>query len=175
MGSWVRSVTRESTIYAPPELKSKIKELSERTSKPQWKIVLEALAMYESTLRKPRAKEELPVVDKVTWYIQKVAMSVGALKENPSEENLARTLNTIRQVKERLLVDTDLLERAVLDYVKLVKSSVEDAVAKHKIIDEARLELNMALKSLLLEIVYKWILKEELRGEHAVEAEAQGQ
>jgi hypothetical protein len=49
----------------------------------------------------------------------------------------------------------------VIDYVKLVKSSVEDAVERHRVEDEARMELNMALKSVLLEIVYKWILREE--------------
>jgi hypothetical protein len=171
----VRSVTRESTIYAPPEFKAKVKELSEKTGKPQWKLLLEALALYESTIRRPRVKEELPTIDKVTWYIQKLSMSIGALKENPSEENLTRTLNTIRQIKERLLVDTSLLERAVLDYVKLVKNNVKDPVEKHRILDEAKTELNMALKSTLLEIVYKWILKEELREEQTAGVEVQAQ
>jgi hypothetical protein len=161
-------MTKETTIYAPPELKSKVKALSERTGKPQWKILLEALALYESQLRKPRIKEELPIVDKVVWYMQKLSMSIGALKENPSEENLARTLNTIRQVKERLLVDTSLLERAVIDYVKLVSSAPQDPVEKHRVLDEARMEINMALKSVLLEIVYTHILKEEL-GEEATQ------
>jgi len=152
---------KETTIYVPVEFKQKVKELSERTGKAQWRILLDALALYESTLRRPRAKEELPVVDKVVWYMQKLSMSIGALKENPSEENLARTLNTIRQVKERLLVDTGLLERAVIDYVKLVSSAQQDPIERHRLEDEAKMEVNMALKSILLEIVYKWILKEE--------------
>jgi hypothetical protein len=152
---------KETTIYVPQEFKSKVKELSERSGKPQWKVLLEAITLYEATLRRPKMKEELPIVDKVVWYIQKLSMSIGALKENPSEENLARTLNTIRQVKERLLVDTGLLERAVVDYVKLVSSAPQDPVEKHRVLDEARMEINMALKSVLLEIVYKWVLKEE--------------
>jgi hypothetical protein len=152
---------KETTIYVPQEFKQKIKELSERTGKAQWRILLDALALYESTLRKPRTKEELPVVDKVVWYMQKLSMSIGALKENPSEENLARTLNTIRQVKERLLVDTGLLERAVVDYVKLVSTAPQDPIERHRLEDEAKMEVNMALKSTLLEIVYKWVLKEE--------------
>jgi hypothetical protein len=77
--------SRHSSIYAPVELKEKIKYLSEKTGKPQWKILLEALALYETSLRKPKAKEELPVIDKVIWYIEKLCMSIGALKENPSE------------------------------------------------------------------------------------------
>jgi len=152
---------KETTIYVPAEFKQKIKELSARAGKAQWRLLLDALALYESTLRKPRVKEELPVVDKVVWYMQKLAMSIGALKEKPSEENLARTLNTIRQVKERLLVDTSLLERAVVDYVRLVSNPPSDPIERHRLEDEAKTEINMALKSVLLEMVYTHILKEE--------------
>jgi hypothetical protein len=152
---------KETTIYVPVELKRKIKELSERTGKAQWRILLDAIALYESTLRKPKMKEELPVVDKVVWYMQKLSMSVGALKENPSEANLEKTMKTIQQVKERLGVDTSLLERAVVDYVKLISNRPGDPIEKHRLEDEAKTEINMALKSVLLEIVYKWILKEE--------------
>jgi hypothetical protein len=62
---------RGATIFVPVELKAKIKQLSERTGKPQWKeVILEALALYEFTIRRPKTKEELPTIDKVTWYIQ---------------------------------------------------------------------------------------------------------
>jgi hypothetical protein len=152
---------KETTIYVPVEFKRKIKELSERTGKAQWRILLDALALYESTLRKPKMKEELPVVDKVVWYMQKLSMSIGALKENPSEANLEKTMKTIQQVKERLGVDTSLLERAVVDYVKLTSNTPQDPIEKHRVLDEATMEVNMALKSVLLEIVYRWILKEE--------------
>jgi replicative DNA helicase len=88
-------------------------------------------------------------------------MSIGELKALPTEENLQRTMKTIQQIKERLGVDTALLERAVNDYYRLLKGNKrerEDEV-------EARMEVNMALKSVLIEIVYKWILKEELPGQ----------
>jgi hypothetical protein len=149
---------RGSTIWVPVEFKEKVKALAEKQGKAEWKILLDALALYETTLRKPKVKEELPVVDKVVWYIQKLAMSVGELKALPTEENLHRTLKTIQQVKERLGIDTSLLERAVSDYYRLLKGnnrSREDEV-------EARMEVNMALKSTIIEIVFKWILKEEL-------------
>jgi hypothetical protein len=163
-------MTKETTIYVPVEFKQKIKELSERTGKAQWRILLDAIALYESTLRKPKMKEELPVVDKVVWYMQKLSMSIGALKENPSEANLEKTMKTIQQVKERLGVDTSLLEHAVVDYVKLVSNAPQDPIEKHRLEDEARMEINMALKSVLLEIVYKWILKEETASQSAPQA-----
>jgi hypothetical protein len=156
---------KETTIYVPVEFKQKIKELSERTGKAQWRILLDALTLYESTLRKPRVKEELPVVDKVVWYMQKLSMSIGALKENPSEENLNKTVKTIQQVRDRLGVDTSLLERAVTDYVRLAGSAPQDPASRHRFLDEATMEVNMALKSVLLEIVYTHILKEEEAGQ----------
>jgi hypothetical protein len=154
----VKGKGRGSTIWVPAEFKEKVKALAEKQGKAEWKILLDALALYETTLRKPRVKEELPVVDKVVWYVQKLAMSVGELKASPTEENLMKTLKTVSQVKERLGVDTSLLERAVNDYYKLLRGNKrerEDEV-------EARMEVNMALKSVLIEIVFKWILKEEL-------------
>ena len=156
------SVTSKSTsIWVPVDLKDRIKKLSERYGKPQWKILLDALSLYETQLRKPRAKEELPVIDKITWYIEKLCMSIGALKENPSEDNLAKTSKTIAQIRERLGVDTSLLERAVGDYVKLVNKKTNDAIEKHRDLDEATMELNMALKTTLIEIIYRYVLKED--------------
>jgi hypothetical protein len=153
--------TKGTTIYVPAELKEKIKALSEKTGKVQWKVLLDALALYETTVRQPRAKEELPVIDKAVWYIQKLSMSIGALKENPSDENFSKTLKTIVQVRDRIGIDTSLLERAVVDYTRLVRNPPESPVEKHRVIDEATMELNMALKSVLMEIVYRNIFKEE--------------
>ena len=155
------SKKKGTTIYAPPELKEKLKRLSEKTGRTQWRILLEALELYETSLRKPRAKEELPIVDKVVWYIEKLAMSVGALKENPSSENLQKTTKTISQVRERLKVDTAILERAVADFIKAVNTKASNGAEKHAMLDEATIELNMALKSVLIEIVYTYILKEK--------------
>lgn len=157
----MKHMGKETTIYVPQEFKQKLKQLSERTGKVQWRVLLDALTLYESTLRRPKTKEELPIVDKIVWYIQKVSMSIGALKENPSEANLEKTMKTISQIRERLNVDTALLERAVVDYVRLVSNAPQDPIEKHRVLDEAVMEVNMALKSVLLEIVYTHILKEE--------------
>ena len=158
-----RGREKGTTIWVPVEFKERVKALAQKQGKAEWKVLLDALALYETSLRRPRVKEELPVVDKVIWYIQKLAMSIGELKASPTEENLMKTLKTVNQVKERLGVDTSLLERAVNDYYKLLrgnKKEREDEI-------EARMEINMALKSVLIEIVYKWILKEELPSQPA--------
>jgi len=151
-----------STIYAPVELKEKVKQLSDKTRKAQWKVLLDAVALYEATIRKPKTKAELPIVDKVLWYIEKLCMSIGALKENPTGSNLQKSLKTIKQIKERLGIDTALLEKAAADYHKATAASYKDEWEKHYSLDEATTELNMALKSVLLEMAYKHILKEEV-------------
>ncbi len=153
-----RGREKGTTIWVPVEFKERVKQLAQKQGKAEWKILLDALALYETSLRKPRVKEELPIVDKVVWYVQKLAMSIGEFKANPTDENLQKTLKTIQQIKERLGVDTSILERAVNDYHRLLKGNRkerEDEV-------EARMEVNMALKSVLIEIVFRWILKEEL-------------
>jgi hypothetical protein len=150
-----------TTLWLPKELKDRIKMLSQRYGKAQWKILLDALSLYETQLRKPKTKEDLPMVDKILWYIEKLSMSVGAFKENPSEGNLRRLMNTIGQVRDRLKVDTRLLEKAVTDYSVAVTYNFKDASEKHTAVDESIMELNMALKSVLIEMVYKHILREE--------------
>jgi hypothetical protein len=150
-----------TTIWVPREFKTRVIELSKRYKKPQWKLLLEALSLYEAQLRKPKVKEDLPIVDKVVWYMQKLGMSIGILKANPTDENMQKTLNTITQVRDRLGIDTGVLERAVNDYVTINKKTFKNGSVKHDQIDEATMELNMALKSVLMEIMYKHILKEE--------------
>jgi len=167
MGKW-------TSIYVPQEFKDRVKALSEKTGKAQWKVLLDALALYETQLRKPRAKGDLPVVDKVIWYVEKLAMSVGALKERPDEEALNRTLKTVQQVKDRLGINTALLEKAVKDYVSIANASAGNDEESHAALDEATMELNMALKTVLIDIVFKHLLKEEGPSEGAEQASGQG-
>jgi hypothetical protein len=157
------------TIWVPGEFKERVKALAQKQGKAEWKVLLDALALYETSLRKPRTKEELPVVDKIIWYIQKLSMSVGELKASPTDENLQKTLKTVQQVKERLGVDTAILERALTDYAKLLKSNRKEREEEV----EARMEVNMALKSVLIEIVFKYILKEELPSQSASQSVSQ--
>jgi hypothetical protein len=143
-----------ATIWVPLEFKQRVRQLAQKQGKAEWRVLLDALSLYETSLRRPKVKEELPVVDKVLWYIEKLCMSIGEFKSSPTEENLQRTLKTVSQVRERLNVDTSLLERALADYSRMLKGGGEEV--------EARMEVNMALKSVLVEITYKWILREEL-------------
>jgi len=129
-----------TTIKVPRELRDKLREVSEREDKAYWKVVIEALSFYVAQKRKATLKEQLPKLDKASWYIAKCAMSVGALKENPSEANLQYLKRTLAQIEERLGVDTKLLARVAEEYARL--KSVK-----------ARVELNGTLKMLIVDII----------------------
>ena len=81
------SKVKWTTIKVPKEIRDKIREISESEGRAYWRVLTEAISFYVTQKKKPRVKEDLPALDKCSWYIAKVSMSVGALKENPNESN----------------------------------------------------------------------------------------
>jgi len=152
--------SRSTTIYAPIELKEKVIELSKKIGKPQWKVLLDAVVFYESIIRKPRKKEELPIIDKIVWYIEKLCLAVGALRGNPSNENLQKLLKITMQISERLAIDTSILDKAIRDFIRVINTETSSEDEKHSLFSEAVIELDMALKSVLLEIIYRYMFRE---------------
>jgi len=153
---------RWKRVTIPIELYRKIKERAEYRGVALWKVLLDAYTFYESITKRAGGLQELPSVDKAVWYMEKVAMSVGALKASPTEENLKKTLKTLAQVRDRLGISTEILERAASDYYVAVSDLPEDPVERHEAVDEVTIELNMALKSVLFEILYRLVIREFL-------------
>jgi len=143
-----RRVSRWTTVKVPGEVRERISSLARAEGKAEWRIVLDALAFYEAQKRSPRIKQELPTWEKVAWYIVKLAMSAGSLRENPTEENLELLKRTCQQIEERLGVRTDLLLR------------VAEAYVRDPDIDN-RMELNAAVKMVVFDILYYRLFTEE--------------
>lgn len=141
---------RWTTIKVPVELRDVVKALAQRYSVPENKILWWSVAFFYEQIREPRLKEDLPQVDKASWYISKLAMSVGAFKENPSVDNLQKLQKTAMQVAQRLGVDTRHLIRAAQDYARYQDT-------------DTKIELNAALKMVVLDIIWK-VLKQEDTG-----------
>jgi len=139
---------RWTTIKVPVELRDKINELAQRLDKPAWKVIMNAISFFDEQLRNPRLKETLPMVDKVSWYIAKIGMSVGEFKANPTNDNLERLKKTAQQIQERLGVDVGLLIRVAEAYMRDPNP-------------DNRMELNATLKMLILDIIYKKLVREE--------------
>lgn len=140
------------TLSIPQDLHERITEISKKLKVSKWRVIEQAISLLYTYIKKPYKKAEIPILDKVSWYIAKVGMSVGALKENPTKENYEKTKTTLNQVFERLLVDTETIERAVDNFIKTKNT-------------EAKMEVNMALKMLILDIIYKHIYKEKQKEE----------
>lgn len=138
---------RWTTVKVPAELRDMIARLSEKEGKPAWRIILDSVSFYYAQKQKPRVKEDASLVDKVSWYIAKVGMSVGEFKASPTPENLERLKKTATQIQERLGVDTSLLIRAAEAFLKSPDS-------------DSRMELNASLKMLILDIIYRKLVEE---------------
>jgi hypothetical protein len=161
--------SKRSSISLSREIYEKLDSLSKRTRKSKQNIILEALSLYETQIRRPRIKEDFPITDKIIWYMMKLSMSIGALKENPSEINFNKTMKTISQIRDRLKVNTSVLEKAVQDFYISMRTLPEDPSLRHDVVDEVTMEINMALKSVLIEIFFNYIYKEAPESEEKIE------
>jgi len=142
--------TKWTTIKVPTEVRNIVKKLMNEEKKPAWKIIVNSVLWYNRMKRRPHEKAELPKAEKISWYITKLGMSVGAFKENPTKENLERLEKTLKQIKDRLGIDTDIVYRTAVAYMR--KPNTEN-----------RMEVNMAVKSVIFEIIFTHIYKYEMR------------
>lgn len=131
-----------TTIKVPAELRDRIKALAERMGTAEWRVVLMGVSFLAKQIEEPRIKEDLPLIDKVSWYIAKLAMSVGAFKENPTEENLQRLRRTCLQIAQRYGIDTSIVLRTAEDYMRSPGT-------------DTKIELNMSLKMVIVDMMWK--------------------
>jgi hypothetical protein len=114
-------------IKVPAYFKEKLKQLSEREKRAIWQILYDAFSYYESQKRRPKIKEELPMLDKVSWYIAKVSMATCWYLATLSDTNYELTVKTISEAGARLGVDmSELLN--VLSTFKNIKQKT----SKHR-------------------------------------------
>ncbi len=152
-----------SSIYVPDELKERIEFYSKVHNKAQWRVVMDAMVFYEmfykGKLEDKTGETKFPELAKVTWYIVKLSMAVGALKADTTPQRAEMLQRVVKQVRERLGVDTSMLERAVYDYVQ-VKLSEGGGNTNPDIQRDAEIELTNALKLVVLDILYNTLTKQ---------------
>jgi len=138
---------RWTTIKVPVELREKVKDLAKKEGKVAWQIIQDSIAFYYAQKQKPKVKEDASLIDKISWYIAKISMSVGEFKASPTPENLERLRKSADQIQERLGVDTSLLIRNAEAYMRDPDT-------------DNRMELNASLKMLILDIIMNKLVKE---------------
>jgi len=146
-----------SSIYVPDELKERIEFYSRTHGKAQWRVVMDAMTFYEmfykGKLEDKTGETKFPELAKAVWYIVKLSMAVGALKADTTPQRAEMLQRVVKQVRERLGVDTSLLERAVYDYIQAKLSSDKDRTSAD-LQRDAEIELTNALKLVVLDILY---------------------
>lgn len=134
-----RKVKRSwGVISVPQPLAERVKTLSKREGTAMWKI-LQRTVDYWIASYKGHFKDA-PDLDKASWYAYKLSASIGELRAKPSAESLKMLRKTIAQVRDRLSVETSMLEKAASQYVK--KPTRQNRVA-----------LNDAAKFTVLQII----------------------
>lgn len=103
-------LARRITIKISEDVYKKL--LSLKRSEDTWSTLLDRLA----GVRFPSSEE----IDRVSWYITKMIISIQSLKclvdRDSREKQLERTLNVLKQISERLDIDTSLLQDVVKQY-----------------------------------------------------------
>jgi len=145
MGKW-------TTIKVPKDVYSQFKAMREKYGKATWRVLLESISFYDQITRKTALKAELPDIEKISWYITKLATSFGAFKENPSEQNLEYLRRRVKELRERLGVDASALLVLAEKYMK-----TKDILEARKL----RTDLNAAFKMVIKELLTKSFLEEQ--------------
>ena len=152
-----------SSIYVPDELKERIEFYSKVHGKPMWRVVMDAMTFYEmfykGRLEDKTGETKFPELAKSVWYVVKLSMAVGALKADTSPQRAEMLQRAVKQVRERLGVDTSLLERAIYDYIQAKLSDGSEKV-NQDLQRDAEIELTNALKLVVLDILYNTLTKQ---------------
>jgi len=131
-----------TTVKIPKDLNNILNEYVEKLNLAKHKIIAKSLQFFVEQQKKPKIKKDLPMIDKISWYIIKISMSVGRFKENPTNANLDALIRTSNQVTERVGVDTTWVIRTAEAYLKKQDS-------------ENSQELNSALKNVVITMMNK--------------------
>jgi len=132
-----------TTLHVPTEVVDTLKRIKARSKedKANWKIITEALSYYSSIISSPRKLMNIEKTDKVAWYTMKVVMTFGKFLDNPSEENYNNLQIRLNEIKQRLNVEIETVQKLAEQYLKIKK---EDEKAK------TRVSLVQAMKMLIV-------------------------
>jgi hypothetical protein len=136
-------VPKYKSIKVREEVYNAVKNYAGRRGMTISSAVLQAVMFLTETERRPRVKENLPLADKVSWYITKTIMSAGAFKAVPSDDNYQRLVKNLEDLRERLGVDVSLQ----LDIVNKLRGKQQWTV-------DEKMDYNAAFKMLVLQLLW---------------------
>ena len=145
-----------TTIKVPIQVKEKLDYLRSKTQKVTWEVILESLTFYEEFLRRPQVRTSTSNLDKLSWYITKLATSFGAFKENPSDVNFQYLAKRVDELKKRFNIDAEILLK-MAEYYKRTK----DEELRNKIKVDMNMAFKQVIKELIIQLLFELVSKEE--------------
>ncbi|RLG76833.1 MAG: hypothetical protein DRO14_03235 [Thermoprotei archaeon] len=145
-----------STIRIPKEVKNRIDDLRVRTGMVTWEIINNAVSFYEEFLRKPSVRTSTTNLDKLAWYITKLALAYGAFRENPCEEKYEMLVKRVEELKQRFGIEADILVR-MADYYK----SAKDPELQKKIAIDFSMAFKQVVKEIVIHFMFELVTKEQ--------------
>jgi hypothetical protein len=131
------------TISVPEGLYERIKNLSEREQRTIWQVLDQAVSNYEILKRKPLEKQSLPKIEKLSWYVTKLALSVTWYALTKDDEHYWESLKTVDEVQKRLNVNL----QSLVDILTIMKSK------KTRMKKKINASVYQALKRSIVEII----------------------
>jgi hypothetical protein len=104
---------KTTLIRIPISLKKELQEKAKQKNVAMWQIILESLTTHREVKAGIVKRSE---IDKISWYVYKVSASFGELRANPTPENKTATLETLRQLHDRLEIEVSDVEIVVKQY-----------------------------------------------------------
>lgn len=144
MGRW-------TTIKVPRELHTLIKRLAEKHKKSIWQIVHDAISFYDALWKSASRRAKLSDVEKVSWYITKLALAYSNYALNPSQDTLLNLKEKLKEVKDRMGVDTSILESFAEYYMRFPDEEMRK---------RARIDMNQAFKVIIKEMILRTMFEE---------------
>lgn len=103
-------------VRIPEEVWRGLREQAAREKTAMWKVIQRAWAYWVSASRTHHVK--VANVDKLAWYVYKVAASVGEFRAQPTEENLRWIENNAKVLRDRYGINAEKLILAARQYAK---------------------------------------------------------
>jgi hypothetical protein len=121
------------TVKLPSFLHESIQSMSERENRAMWEVIADAFSYYEAQKRQPKLKMELPVLEKLSWYIAKITYGVSFFLAKPTDVNYTITMTTLEETEKRLEVDLKELKYAIAFYKNLKRRSKSKRITVVKV------------------------------------------
>lgn len=138
------------TITVPEEVYTKIFKISTQKKISNWQVIQEALNFYETILKTPYKKKDLPRLDKASWYIWKLCKAVTIIEELNRKDDYNKVVEVLDQIDERIFEGKN-------ENIKILKKLLEKYLQNPS--KELKIEITTTTKLVIADIIIKLLFE----------------